>query len=211
MDERMTDYPPAVTAGDDLESGSEVVRVKGVKGRRRMFALDHWIGVDECTAIGFAVVEGLPIAVGIVHYAPITTTAVREWKVGEMIRPEPWMPRFDDRQPPTPDSLRNRWRNVGGTAKRAATGMASGSLTLGGSVNSAGVVTADAPLARREGQDPDEFYAEVARYYRAFAATTGGKPTTSIAKIAGVHRNTAAQWVHQARKRGHLEPADKAE
>jgi spermidine export protein MdtJ len=34
--------------------------------------LDHWVGVDEFTAVGFSVVEGVAIPVGLVHYAPIT-------------------------------------------------------------------------------------------------------------------------------------------
>lgn len=200
----MNQYQPAVTA-DEAVTGEEVSGLIGLpRGqKRRVFALDHWVAVDEYTAVGFAVVEGVAIPVGLVHYAPITATGMRELKIGDMVKPEPWMPRFEQAQPPLPDQVRGQWWLATKHAKTTVEVTARGSLTLSGSVT--------APqLARRDGQDPDEFYAEVARYYRAFQNTTS-KPTTSIAQAAGVSRNTAAQWVHQARKRGHLEPAERGE
>lgn len=195
----MNEYPPAVHADERAEPGSRVEGIFGVEGLYRAYTLDHWIAVDEYTAIGYASVEGLPVPVGLVHYAPISATAVREWKVGEMIRPEPWMPRFDQRHPPLPHEIRRQWWKATGRVGEWKVVFR----------NPEDPPPAPA-LARKEGQDPDEFYAEVAHFYRAFQATTS-KPTTSIAHIAGVSRNRAAQWVHQARKRGHLEPADKGE
>ncbi len=56
---------------------------------------------------------------------------------------------------------------------------------------------------RSSDESPDEFYGRVARIYRAFAAT--GRPTSDIAELAGVSKQTAARWVHEARNRGHLE------
>lgn len=213
VDERTDDYQPAVTA-DEYATGEEVVGLIGLpKGqKRRMFALDHWVGVDEFTAVGFSVVEGVAIPVGLVHYAPITTTAVRDLKIGEMVKPEPWMPVFEQQQPPSPDQVRGQWWLA---TKRVTVTVHPPTVTAGATVHaptahghlSLSGAAGGPSLRRTPGQDPDEFYAEVARMYRQFDRTTS-KPTTSIATAAGVSRNTAAQWVHQARKRGHLEPAE---
>lgn len=55
----------------------------------------------------------------------------------------------------------------------------------------------------------DEFYARVADAYRIFAARGDGRPTSTIAEASGVQKNTAARWVHEARRRGHLPPTTK--
>lgn len=202
----MNDYHPAVTVSGGV-TGEEVTGLIGLPHgqKRRVFALDHWVGVDEYTAIGFSLVEGVLIPVGLVHYAPISTTAMRELRIGEMVKPEPWMPRFDQQQPPSPDQVRGEWWIA---TKRAKTTVIKGTST--GRAKVAADLSAMPSLKRTRGQDPDEFYAEVARIYRLFEHTTK-KPTTSVATVAGVSRNTAAQWVHQARKRGHLEPSERGE
>ena len=188
VDERTNNYPPAVTEYADVETGTVAPGFDMEK--RRWFVLDHWVGVDEYTAIGFAVVEGATIPVGLVHYAPITRTAVQALPIGEMVKPEPGMPRWDQPEPPSPDELRARWlrekKGVRFTAK----------------------VEVHPGLKRREGQTPDEFYSEVADLYRRYAETTG-KPTAWVAFAGNVPHSTAARWVREARRRGHLEPAPK--
>ena len=188
VDERTNNYPPAVTEYADVETGTVAPGFDMEK--RRWFVLDHWVGVDEYTAIGFAVVEGATIPVGLVHYAPITRTAVQALPIGEMVKPEPWMPRWDRTEAPSPQELRNEWRRASGATKVTVT------------------VTAHQGLRRREGQSPDEFYAEVADFYRRYASATS-KPTASIAFAGNVPHSTAARWVREARRRGHLEPAPK--
>lgn len=183
----MNDYPPAVT------TDPTAIAVAGK--RRKMVALAYWIGVDETTAVGFTLVEGVPSAVGLVHYAPLTSATVREWQVRKMVTPEPWMPRFDDPQPPDPDELRHRW--IQATRKTRSKVKVRATAGVG-----------QAKLSREDYMDPDGFYEQVARFYQAFEATVG-KPTANLAKAAGVTRNQAAQWVHQARRRGHLPPADR--
>jgi len=188
VDERTNEYPPAVTAHEGTETG-DVLPVFGA-GARRWFVLDHWVGVDEHTAIGFAVVEGATIPVGLVHYAPITRTAVQALPIGEMVKPQPGMPRWDSAEPPSPDELRTRWlkekKGVRFTVSK---------------------IEAHPRLERREGQTPDEFYAEVADLYRRYQTTD--KPTSWIAFAGMVPHTTAARWVREARRRGHLEPAPK--
>lgn len=57
---------------------------------------------------------------------------------------------------------------------------------------------------RQPGEEVEAFYARVAAAYRALA-TINRKPTTSLAARAGVSKQTAARWIHEARRRGHLE------
>jgi hypothetical protein len=52
----------------------------------------------------------------------------------------------------------------------------------------------------------DEWYAEVAKVYR-LAAARQLNPRTTIAEAAGVSTDVAGRWVYEARKRGHLPPA----
>lgn len=61
---------------------------------------------------------------------------------------------------------------------------------------------------RAPGEPVEQFYARVADAYRLHAARTG-KPTSALAASAGVSKQTAARWVHEARRRGHLEPTTK--
>ena len=187
VDERTNDYPPAVTEHADVETGT-VAPGFGM-AKRRWFVLDHWVGVDEYTAVGFAVVEGATIPVGLVHYAPLTRTSVQALPIGEMVKPEPWMPRWDQPEPPGPQELRNKWRRASGATK----------VTV--------EVEIHPRLERREGQTPDEFYSEVADLYRRYQTTD--KPTSWIAFAGMVPHSTAARWVREARRRGHLEPAPK--
>lgn len=56
---------------------------------------------------------------------------------------------------------------------------------------------------RGDDETPDQWYARVADIYRSLGDS--GKPTTSLAHLMGVSKDRAAQWVHQARKRGYLE------
>lgn len=50
---------------------------------------------------------------------------------------------------------------------------------------------------------PQDFYAAIADAYRQLDAVVG-KPTTNIAIVANVPHTTAARWVHEARRQGHL-------
>lgn len=195
MDERTNSYPPAVTVRPEPETGSEAMSLIGLpRGQKRqVYKLDHWRVVDEYTAVGFCLVEGVPVPVGLVHYAPITAVGIRDLKIGRMVKPDPWMPRFDTEEPPDPDQMRAVWWKATGKVRTVVVGPHT---------------VPDVLVRGRRGADPTEFYTEVARLYRAFQATTNS-PTAHVASAAGVTRNTAAQWVHQARKRGLLEPADK--
>lgn len=58
---------------------------------------------------------------------------------------------------------------------------------------------------RDKGESVEDFYRRVADAYRTLASDDG-KPTTALANVAGVNKNTAARWVHEARRRGYLEP-----
>jgi hypothetical protein len=59
-------------------------------------------------------------------------------------------------------------------------------------------------LARVDGEDPDDFYRRVAHAHRALSAVTK-RPTTELARRAGVPEGTAAAWVSRARARGWIE------
>lgn len=65
-----------------------------------------------------------------------------------------------------------------------------------------------APLARRKGDDPDEFSSRVAWYYRMFAATSA-KPAKDIADHSHVPVATVRGWIREARLRGKLPPGKK--
>jgi hypothetical protein len=56
---------------------------------------------------------------------------------------------------------------------------------------------------RRADETPDQWYARVADIYRTLGDQ--GTPTSDLAALMGVSKDRAAQWVHQARKRGYLE------
>lgn len=187
VNERTNEYPPAVTAREGTQTG-DVLPVIGA-GMRRWFVIDHWVGVDEYTAVGFAEVEGATTPVGLVHYAPITRTSVQALPIGEMVKPEPWMPRWDRTEPPDPDELRGDWLRAKGVRFTVSK------------------VESHPRLERRDGQTADEFYSEVAGLYRRYTHT--GKPTSWIAFAGMVPHSTAARWVREARRRGHLEPAPK--
>jgi hypothetical protein len=58
-------------------------------------------------------------------------------------------------------------------------------------------------LARRAGESPDEFYERIARAYRVLEQLTD-RPTTELARRAGVSKGTAASWLTRARQRGVL-------
>lgn len=194
VNERTNDYPPAVTTLGERKTG-EVAPMIGVGGPFVWFSIDYWLGVSEYVAVAYTATEGVDTPVSVVMYAPPNAERLRSLSVGEMSHHDPRWPLWEQSEPPTPDQLRNRWLLEVVAGRRSDVEPAA---------------PPQPTLVRRVGQDPDEFYAEVARVYRTFRLTTS-KPTTSIAKAAGVSRNTAAQWVHQARKRGHLEPAQKGE
>jgi hypothetical protein len=61
------------------------------------------------------------------------------------------------------------------------------------------------PLARREGEHPDDFSKRVAQHYRRFAAASS-KPTKDLAGHAGVPLPTMRSWIREARLRGYLPP-----
>ncbi len=168
-------------------------------GVRLWFSIDHWVGVSEYVAVGFASVDGyVQVPVSLVVYAPLTAERLRDLNMGDLTSVESHWPRWEGSEPPSPDVLRNRWIRLVVLGQRE-------------DVEYARAEPREQKILKRQpGQDPDEFYAEVARLYRAFGATTG-KPTTSIAKAAAVSRNTAAQWVYHARKRGHLSAAERGE
>lgn len=61
------------------------------------------------------------------------------------------------------------------------------------------------PLARRRGEDPEEFSGRVAYYYRIFAASSSS-PTKDLAEHAGAPLATVRGWIREARLRGKLPP-----
>ncbi|WP_432169719.1 hypothetical protein [Streptomyces sp. 1222.5] len=60
-------------------------------------------------------------------------------------------------------------------------------------------------LTRPGGEDPEKFYALVARAYREVAAQTA-RPAPVLAEEAGVPVATTRRWIAEARRRGHLPP-----
>lgn len=197
VDERTDYYPPAVSTGEHTVTG-ELGHIAGKAGTFRMFRLEYWVGVSETTAVGFALAQGVPVAVGLVHYEPITALGLRDISVAAATNPEPWMPRWDGPEPPTPERLRGRFR------------VASGQTVV--KVEMLGTLPGTAPeqprLVRLPDMDTEMFYREVATFYRHFERTTG-KPTSGIAQAGNVPHSTAARWVREARKRGFLAPATK--
>lgn len=191
MSKRTDSYPPAVTT-QDLETG-QVAKLTAI-GQRRMFRIAFWEVTDETTAVGYALAPGdEPIPVGLVHYpVPLTSLGLRDLKVGSVeIRGGRW--RIEQAEPPGPDEVRRVYRLASGKSK----------VTV--------KVTAHAGFPKRgPDESADEFYARVAEAYRAQAVTTG-KPTSWLAWYASVPYSTAARWVREARKRGHLESAQKGE
>ena len=189
MSKRTDSYLPAVTT-EDVATGS-IEPLIGI-GKRRMFRVAFWEVVDEITAVGYALAPGdEPVPVGLVHYpVPLTSLGLRDVKVGSMeIRGGRW--RIDQAEPPGPDEVRNVYRLASGKSK----------VTV--------KVTAHSGFpGRGSDESADEFYARVAEAYRAQAVTTG-KPTSWLAWYASVPYSTAARWVREARRRGHLEPTAK--
>jgi hypothetical protein len=186
-----------VTAAGGYTTGDiePMIGLGGPPQNRVWFSIDYWVGVSEYVAVAYTATEGVPTPVSVVVYAPPSAERLRSLSVGELSRVQPEWPHWEQSEPPTPDQLRNRWLIEVVSGQRRDLEPAT---------------PAEPTLVRREGQTPDEFYAEVARVYRTFRATTS-KPTTSIAKAAGVSRNTAAQWVYHARKRGYLAAVEKGE
>ncbi|WP_330347509.1 hypothetical protein [Streptomyces sp. NBC_00582] len=60
-------------------------------------------------------------------------------------------------------------------------------------------------LTRPGGEDPERFYALVARAYREVSAQTP-RPAPVLADEAGVPVATVRRWIAEARRRGHLPP-----
>jgi hypothetical protein len=58
-------------------------------------------------------------------------------------------------------------------------------------------------LRDRQGRSPDEFYADVAEFYRAAKYLTG-QPVRMICDQASVPKSTAKFWVRECRSRGYL-------
>ena len=61
------------------------------------------------------------------------------------------------------------------------------------------------PLRRRHGENPDEFAARVAWYYRVFSQITP-HPAKAIAQHSHIPVGTVRGWIHEARARGKLPP-----
>lgn len=102
-------------------------------------------------------------------------------------------PTWEQYEPPSADQIRRGWeatapeRNAWVRAQRRVT-------------------KPRTRLARRDGESADAFYARVARVYEAALSAGNGKPTMAVADAAGIDNAKAGQWVHAARKRGHLPP-----
>lgn len=60
-------------------------------------------------------------------------------------------------------------------------------------------------LTRPSGDDPEKFYALVARAYREASAQTA-RPAPLLAEEAGVPVATVRRWIAEARRRGQLPP-----
>ncbi len=182
----MNDYPPAVTGNPLVETG-EIASTFGARGRRVWYALDRWVVINETTAIGVAPIEhGQGIPVALVVYTPLSAAALRELRMSDLVEIE-GKPVIQGATPPDPDDLRSAWLKHKGVKVKTTIRM-------------------EESLHRKEGQSADEFYQEVAERYQKYEATTG-KPTSWVAFAGDVPYTTAARWVREARRRGHLPPA----
>lgn len=188
VDERTTDYPAAVTGNPLVETG-EIAAAFGAKGKRVWYSMDRWVVVNETTAIGVAPIEqGQGIPVALVMYQPLSAAALRELRMSDLLDIE-GKPMIQGATPPDPDDLRRAWLKHKGARFKTT-------------------IRVEEALSRKEGQSADEFYQEVAAVYlRAQAAT--GKPTAAVAFAGDIPHTTAARWVREARRRGHLPPADR--
>lgn len=65
------------------------------------------------------------------------------------------------------------------------------------------------PRGRPKGERAITFYKEVADFYRD-CVSVGISPARELAKRKNTSENTAYQWIHQARKRGFLEPSPRS-
>lgn len=204
VDERTNQYPPAVTIREEIETGDVLPFFGGPT--YRFYSLSHWVAVSEYVAVGFADAEGVQVAVGMVCYAPITTERLRDLSVGFLTNVESHWPRWDSPSPPSPDELRRRWRKeIVGVVITVQVGNAPAAPVHSTRVEK---VEDEPTLKRLDGELPDAFYARVAQFYMHFQDVTQ-RPTTSIAQAGQVPYTTAAKWVREARKRGHLAPSDK--
>jgi|GEM_PF-5751099 len=70
----------------------------------------------------------------------------------------------------------------------------------------ADLAVTDGPRTKRGKQLDDTHYRQVADVYRK-ALAAGTAPTKSVAAWGSVSHSSAARWVMEARRRGHLEPA----
>lgn len=188
----MNQYPPAVTGAEHMTGDVHpMIGAGGAQQLRIWYSIDYWLGIGDSTAVAYCATEGVHIPVSVVIYGPPTTELLRSLSVGELTSAEDGWPRWERAEPPTPDEVRNRWL-----------------LDVVAGRGTDNELKSAARLVRREGQAPDEFYAEVARVYEHLQALTK-RPTTGIAEAGQVPYTTAAKWVREARKRGHLAPSQK--
>jgi hypothetical protein len=206
VDERKNQYPPAVTVLGAHATGDvfPMFSVGGPQDLRVWYSIDYWVGISEFVAVAYVATEGVHVPVSFVVYSPPSTEILRSLGVRGLTALEDHWPRWEDSAPPTPDDLRQRWLLEvvrGDREVQYATPV--DLIDPDGRMPSDGVV-----LARIQGETPDEFYARVGRVYDHLQAVSK-RPTTGIAQAGQVPYTTAAKWVREARKRGHLAPSNK--
>lgn len=171
-----------------------------------------WVGLSASAAAGYARdSDGTPRLAAVIVYSP-TAEAMRGIRIAGLdllTLLASGGPVFTRKQPPTPDEL------LDGESRRAAKRRGSPSLVeiakqYRESLNltedmispaaAERVERATAPglLQRRSGEPAGEFYARIRAAHDALSRVTD-KPTTELARRAGVPVGTAAAWVSRAK------------
>lgn len=168
-----------------------------------------WMAISECAAVRFNQVidndyrgsaptspmEHFEGPDALIVYGGGFTNTIRKLQFSRISYPEVWSKGslcFERENPPDEETLRERWHAV--EAMRNEENLKS-ALELQRATQQW--------QSRKPDESANDFYRRVAGFYLILQRNTG-TPLVSLAEIAGVSKNTAAQWVKQARTRKYL-------
>lgn len=163
---------------------------------------EYWLLIETGTLVGYVTDRyGKPEPMALTIYGAPTSRRLRRLSVYGFRAPDSQRLRFDGSRPPGYDDIMREAERVGVFVGPSETSPAQD--------NEQRVRDAATNALRRVDHEPaDDFYTRVGQVYRLLADTYG-TPVKDMASLAGVPHSTAARWVREARRRGHLEPAAK--
>lgn len=146
--------------------------------------------------------------IGLVTYGP-TTEVLRGIRLRELellTDLEPGLTRMRQEHPPTRERLAAAWAEHEYLQDHAVTTEYFQTWTDLQATELEHFTSSD-QLTRREGEDPNAFYARVSRAHMLLTLVTD-RPIVELAKRAGVPHGTAAAWVSRARTKGIYEQVE---